>query len=149
MEDLGSLILENLDLTITIVSAVISLVLTIVIFAIKLTNTIKQKKTIENEQDLLDAVGPIMEIAEKLSNYTGQEKKEYVLTKVNQLAIENKVKYDETKISAKIEELISLTKNVNATQNKETHNEIQKSRSYTTPTCEKVVEIKEFPIKRI
>lgn len=119
MEELGSLILENLDLTITIVSAVISLVLTIVIFAIKLANTIKQKKTIENEQDLLDAVGPIMEIAEKLSNYTGQEKKEYVLTKVNQLAIENKVKYDETKISAKIEELISLTKNVNATQNKE------------------------------
>lgn len=51
--------------------------------------------------------------AEQFKNYTGKEKKNYVLTKMNQFSIENGIKFSSEFISEKIEEIISLTKNVN------------------------------------
>ena len=51
--------------------------------------------------------------AEAFVNYSGAEKKEYVLTKANRFAIENKIPFNETELSDKIEELIILSKEVN------------------------------------
>ena len=45
--------------------------------------------------------------------YLCDEKKEYVLTRINQLAIENGINFDVKAISDKIEELIKLSKEVN------------------------------------
>ena len=47
-------------------------------------------------------------------SYSGEEKKEYVMTKANRYAIENGIAFDEEAVSAKVEELISLTRQVNA-----------------------------------
>ena len=44
----------------------------------------------------------------------GEEKKEYVMTKANRYAIENGIAFDETAVSDKVEELIALSKEVNA-----------------------------------
>jgi hypothetical protein len=54
-----------------------------------------------------------MTIAESYYNYLGEEKKAYVLTKLNQYALDNGITFDEEKASQKIEELIALSKNVN------------------------------------
>ena len=54
-----------------------------------------------------------MEIAEQFTNYSGEEKKEYVMTRVNQFALENKIKFDSEAVNEKIEELIGLSKKVN------------------------------------
>ena len=55
-----------------------------------------------------------MEIAESFANYSGEEKKEYVITKVNQFAIENGIKFDLQMVTEKIEEMIELSKKVNS-----------------------------------
>lgn len=41
------------------------------------------------------------------------ELEQYVMTKANQYAIENGIKFDAAAVNAKIEELVSLTKKVN------------------------------------
>lgn len=84
-----------------------------------MVKAIKSKKILQDESDLLNAVAPIMEIAEKFTNYSGAEKKEYVLTRINQLAIENGIKYDSDAVSEKIEQLIQLTKEVNYNKEEE------------------------------
>ena len=55
-----------------------------------------------------------MEIAENFSNYSGEEKKQFVLTKVNQFAIENGLKFDAETTAAQVEKLIELSKKINA-----------------------------------
>ena len=77
------------------------------------------KKKLKNSYVLLDAVAPLMEIAETFTNYSGEEKKEYVMTKVNQFAIENGIRFDSQAVSNKIEELIGLSKNVNSDRQEE------------------------------
>ena len=47
-----------------------------------------------------------------------QEKKEYVMTKANQFALDNGIKFNEEFISNKIEDLLSLTNQVNVNKNK-------------------------------
>ena len=51
------------------------------------------------------------------NNYLGNEKKEYVITKLNQFAIENNIDFDKEKLDERIEKLIKLSKNVNYKKN--------------------------------
>lgn len=110
---------ENLE----IMLSVVGLILTSVICIIKAIINGKQKRWLKDSTTLLDAVAPLMEIAEKYVNYSGEEKKQYVLTKINQLAIENGVHFNAEQISTKIEELIVLSKKVN-NKNKEMEKDI-------------------------
>ena len=105
--------IENLELLISIAGTILSLLLTCIICFVKAIRSSKQKKELQDNATLMDAVGPLMEIAEKYENYSGEEKKQFVLTKINQLAIENNLKFNAEEISKKIEELITLSKEVN------------------------------------
>ena len=105
--------LDNYELYLSIAAAIISLIFAIIICIIKLVRTIKSKTKLQNDSDLLDAAAPIMQIAESFINYSGAEKKEYVLTRINQLAIENGISFNLKAVSDKIEDLIRLSKHVN------------------------------------
>lgn len=105
--------MENFELIVSLASTAAGLLIVCVSFLVKLINSIKKRKSQQNEVTLLDAVAPIVEIAETFTNYSGEEKKEYVLTKVNQFAIENGIKFDSTLVSNQIERLIELSKQVN------------------------------------
>ena len=111
--------MENLELLLSLIGTAVSLFVTTVVFIIKFANSIRKRKKFSNENDLLNAVAPLMEIAEQHTNYSGEEKKEFVLTKLNQFAIENKITFNSEAIVKRIEELIVLSKNVNAKKNKE------------------------------
>ena len=56
---------------------------------------------------------PYIQQAESFVHYSGAEKKEYVMTKANQYAIDNGIEFDQDMVSKKIEELVTLTKEVN------------------------------------
>lgn len=56
--------------------------------------------------------------AEQHKNYTGAEKLKYVLNEAFKFCVENHIKYDEEKITEKIEGLIELSKQVNKRSNK-------------------------------
>ena len=105
--------MENFELIVSLVGTALSLFIACVLFVVKLVRGYIAKKKLKNSYVLLDAVAPLMEIAETFTNFSGTEKKEYVLTKVNQFAIENGITFDEQAVTAKIEELIDLSKNVN------------------------------------
>ena len=61
------------------------------------------------------AILPFIREAEKLEHYTGIEKKTYVMTRAAQYALERKIIFNEKLVSERIEEVISLTKQVNST----------------------------------
>lgn len=111
--------MENLELILSLAGTALSLFIACVVFIVKLIRGYIMKKKLKNSYVLLDAVAPLMEIAETFTNYSGEEKKEYVMTKVNQFAIENGIRFDSQAVSNKIEELIGLSKNVNSDRQEE------------------------------
>lgn len=108
--------MENFELIITLAGTAFSLLITCVVFIIRLIKTWRDKKTFLDDLILQEAITPLMELAEKYLNYSGDEKKQFVLTKLNQFALENKIKFNAELISNKIEQLIELSKQVNAKQ---------------------------------
>lgn len=57
--------------------------------------------------------------AEDHKNYTGAEKLKLVLSEAFKFCVENHIKYDEDKITAKIENLIELSKEVNTSKGRQ------------------------------
>lgn len=106
--------IKNWEMLLSVLGTILSLLLTCLICFVKIARSSKQRKAIKDNIALLDAVAPLMEIAETFTHYTGAEKKEYVLTKINQFAIENGLQFNAEEVSAKIEELIKLSLEVNA-----------------------------------
>ena len=102
--------MENLELIVSLAGTALSLFIACVLFIVKIIRGYITKKKLKNSYVLLEAV---MEIAEQFTNYSGEEKKEYVMTRVNQFALENKIKFDSEAVNEKIEELIGLSKKVN------------------------------------
>lgn len=105
--------MENFELIITLAGTTMSLLITCVIFIIRLIKVWRDKKTFLDNLILEEAITPLMEMAEKFRNYSGEEKKEFVITKISQFALENKMYFNTEMISEKIEKLIELSKQVN------------------------------------
>lgn len=65
----------NLELFISIVGTVISLIITTITFFAKFIKNKKAKVIAENVVDIGNAILPLISQAEKLVHYTGEEKK--------------------------------------------------------------------------
>ena len=105
--------MSDLQIILSEAGAALALLITAVTFLTKFIKSAKAKKAAEELVKLGNAVLPYIKKAESFVNFSGAEKKEYVLTKANQFAIENKMAFDVRQASEKIEELVSLTKSVN------------------------------------
>lgn len=114
--------MSQIEEIITIISAALGLIITITGFLIPLVKSTKAKKSLIAVNKLTGALQNMVIEAEKFVNYSGEEKKQYVMTKAYKYAVENKIPYDENAVSEKIEDLVALSKQVNvkpATQPKE------------------------------
>lgn len=112
--------IEFLKTWLPITSTFIGILITATSFLIPLIKSEKAKKVLkqinksfETALKIAEAVRPYIEEAENFINYTGEEKKAYVMTKANQFAIQNKLPFDEKSVSDEIEKLVKLTKVVN------------------------------------
>lgn len=105
--------MENLNYILSLAGTAVGLLITTVTFLAKFVKSAKAKKIAEQIGAIGNAVLPYIEQAETFVNYSGAEKKEYVLTKANQFAIDNKMPFDPSAVADKIEELVKLTKTVN------------------------------------
>lgn len=112
--------MENLEIILSAAGTALGLLVTTLTFLTKFIRSAKAKKAAEQAIEIANAVLPYIEEAEKLIHYSGEEKKEYVMTKANQFAIDNGIAFDAEDVSAKIEELIGLTKQVNISKNNTT-----------------------------
>ena len=105
--------MENIKEIITIASACLGLIATATGFLIPLVKNVKAKNKLTALNKLSTTLQAFIVDAETFTNFTGAEKKEYVMTKANRYAIENKIPYDEQAISDKVEEIVALSKEVN------------------------------------
>lgn len=110
----------DLELIFSIIGTFLGIVITVLTFIIKMSKNTKVRKNAEKILLLTNQIATYVKEAEGFRNYTGAEKKNYVLTKMNQFSIDNKINYDEDYVSCKIEELIETTKVVNTNANNET-----------------------------
>lgn len=105
--------MENLEEIITIVTACLGFIATVTGFLIPLVKNVKAKNKLTALNKLSTTIQSLMVDAETHANFTGEEKKDYVLTKANRYAIDNDIPYDEQAVSAKVEDLVALSKEVN------------------------------------
>jgi len=105
--------MENLTAIISIACTAAGFLATAITFIARFVKSAKEKKAAQDIIKLCDAIMPFIRKAESFLNYTGLEKKEYVLTKANQFAIENKIRFNAALVGDKIEELVRLTREVN------------------------------------
>lgn len=115
--------MENLEQIITIASAGIGLLATITGFLIPLVKNVKAKNRLMALNQLSTTLNSLIIEAEQFANFTGHEKKQYVLTKANRYALENNIPFDESTVDTEIERIVKLSKNVNAGVRKSTTEE--------------------------
>lgn len=119
--------MENLELILSLAGAGAGLIIAIATVIVKYAGSAKARKVAEQTIEICNAILPYIVQAESYVHYSGEEKKEYVMTKVNQYAIENRIAFDKQAVSAKVEELVELTKEVNARDNDKTITEPEES----------------------
>lgn len=110
--------MENLEKIITLASAGIGLLLTITGFLVPLVKNVKAKNRLSALNKLATMLQSLIVDAETFTNFSGAEKKEYVLTKANRYALENNIPFDEASVDAEIEKIVKLSKNVNISSNR-------------------------------
>lgn len=104
---------ETLKLVLSILGTSLAWVSLISTLVVKQVKSNKLKKIASQLNFFTDQAQKYVSEAEKFLNYSGKDKKEYVMTKVNQAAIDNKVKFDKETVSSLIEKIVDITKNVN------------------------------------
>lgn len=105
--------MENIKEFITIVSAAFGLLATMTGFLIPLVKNVKAKNKLTALNKLTTVLQSLIIEAEKFVNFSGEEKKAYVLTNANRYALENKILFDKQSVNDKVEELVALSKAVN------------------------------------
>ncbi len=105
--------MDKLEQIIAIISACLGLIGTITGLLISLVKNVKVKNKLKSINTLTVALQAFVEDAETFVNYSGAEKKEYVMTKANRFAIDNNIPYDENAVSDIIENIVKISKSVN------------------------------------
>jgi hypothetical protein len=105
--------MEDLELYLSVAGTIIGLLITTITFLSKFITNLKARKKLENLLSFTNAIQGFIKEAEQFVHYTGAEKKAYVMTSVEQIALNKKVKLNIEAVSAKIDELVDLTKKVN------------------------------------
>ncbi len=105
--------MKHLEQIITIASAGVGLLATVTGFLIPLVKNVKAKNRLTALNKLSALLNSLIVEAEQFANFTGAEKKQYVLTKANRYALENNIPFEESTVDAEIEKIVKLSKNVN------------------------------------
>ena len=82
-------------------------------FLIPLVKNVKAKNKLKSLNKLSVALQAFVVEAEQRVNFTGEEKKQFVLTKANRYALDNKIPFNEQSVEGEIESLVALSKSVN------------------------------------
>ena len=105
--------LETLRLVLTIAGLVLVLLTSIVTFIARNSKNKKVGKAAMNLLAVINATRQFVSEAESLVNFSGANKKEWVMTKVNQFCISKGIVYDEAKVDEILEDYITFSIVVN------------------------------------
>lgn len=86
--------------------------------------TAKAKKNAEKIVNALSGfelicenIQPLVVKAEQFRNFSGAERKEWVMTQLRIVALQHSIAFDENAVSEKVEEIVSTTNKVNVNKN--------------------------------
>lgn len=102
------------NMLLTSVISACGLAISTITFIIKFFTSIRDKKFLSQMLLVSEAIIPLVEEAERFVNFSGIEKKEFVMTRVIELMNSNHWKISKETVSDKIESFVSLSKKVNA-----------------------------------
>ena len=105
--------IENLKDILWIISACTGILVTAISFLIPTVKNAKVKKALQVAQGVTEIIQKGCVEAEKFINYTGTEKKAYVMVQAKEYALSNNVPFDEETVSQQIDDLIKITKLIN------------------------------------
>lgn len=106
--------MEKLQQILTLAGTALPLLAAAVTFLCKFIKNEKVKKALAQSVKITEALQPLIVKAEQFTHYTGEEKKQFVLTEISRYAAENKITFDAEKTGKLIDDLVSTTKKVNA-----------------------------------
>lgn len=141
--------MEKLELIISLLGALVATVATAATFIAKFVKSVKAKRVAEQTIEICNALLPFVEQAESFVHYSGEEKKQFVMTKANRYALCRGLAFDEQLVGEKVEELVALTKSVNTTPTPKSENNAPITASKTTENadCHSVTETAEKVIR--
>ncbi|QCS36527.1 hypothetical protein [Capybara microvirus Cap3_SP_444] len=98
-----------------IIFFIISLLCTLTLLILNIIVKIKSSKNlpVSNELKLIDLIKILCIDAEKLKNFTGEEKFNFVMTKIQSYCLDNNIKFDSEFITDQINSLIACTNLIN------------------------------------
>lgn len=115
--------MAEVKLYLYIIIFVLSLITSIVSIIVKYSKNVKVKNNLENVLNIMNDLIPLICEAEKFTSYNGEEKKEYVVSRIIRNLSNNNIKIDEEKINEMIEKLVSFSKEVNYKESNNVTNE--------------------------
>ena len=111
--------LETIQLIVYLVSLALTLI-GLLLTLLSRSKNVKLKKIASKSLEVLAFCQDAVELAEGLTNFTGEEKKEYAMTQVMKLCIRHGIEIDEEEISSDIERIIDISKKINKREEKKT-----------------------------
>ena len=106
--------MENLHIILSVGATAVGLLFSTIIFVVKFRLTLKEKDANAQHLTVRDVLLGLIGEAEKLVTLSGEQKKEYVVAKINEFIAENGFAVDADVINRTIDEIVALTKAVNA-----------------------------------
>ena len=106
--------MENLEYIFSLVGTVLSFLVALLTLVLKLMKVLKDKSITEDREKLVEKLLELVVEAEGMLDYSGKEKKAYVMEKVSEFASREDIEADLEFVSEEIEKLVELSKQVNA-----------------------------------
>jgi len=112
--------MEHIATIISLVGTALGLLTTAITFFVRFLRSARGRKVAENVLEINDVLLSFIKQAEMLVGQTGPDKKEFVMNKALQFAIERNITFNPSAVNEKIEELVQLTNEVNIRKQSET-----------------------------
>ena len=106
--------MERVEYILSLIGTILSFLVALLTLVVKLMKVLKDKSITEDREKLVEKLLELVVEAEGMLDYSGKEKKAYVMEKVSEFASETDIEADLEFISAEIEKLVKLSKQVNA-----------------------------------
>ena len=106
--------MEKLEYIFSLVGTVLSFLVALLTLILKLMKVLKDKSITEDREKLVEKLLELVVEAEGRLEYSGKEKKAYVMEKVSEFASREDIEADLEFVSEEIEKLVELSKQVNA-----------------------------------
>ena len=102
--------MENMEYILSLVGTTLSCVAALLTLGVKFIKAIKEMKSLMSREKIAEKLPELITEAEKFIEYSGKEKKAYVLDKISEYAKSAGIEADLQFVSEKIDKIVAASK---------------------------------------